>query len=173
MHVGLSCERTPNCREQGQKRHLPMPFFGVYKDYDCNKNMKHEHCTRLRRRSESTRRRRYDLGPSSPVLLVGFRRAQQLSTVPHSTCACIHVDLHVCSPCQSLPHSARLSGSSAQSLKMPDSARNSAGIIRRPPGTCLGNLRKTKFGYHVCVCEQIHALGFHDRALYLGASGTL
>ena len=99
--------------------------------------------------------------------------AEHSSTVPHSTCACIHVDLHVCSPCQSLPHSARLSGSSAQSLKMPDSARNSASIIRRPPGTCLGNLRKTEFGYHVCVCEQIHALGFHDRALYLEASGTL
>ena len=99
--------------------------------------------------------------------------AEHSSTVPHSTCACIHVDLHVCSPCQSLPHSARLSAPSAQSLKIPDSARNSAGIIRRPLLVALENLRNQLRSDPVHVCAGYSVYKYCDCACVMARTCNL
>ena len=65
--------------------------------------------------------------------------AEHSSTVPHSTCACIHVYLHVWSPCQSLPHSARLSAPSARFCSVSENARFCSKFCRHYPPTpsCL------------------------------------
>ena len=72
---------------------------------------------------------------SSPVQCCWSDFAEHSSTVPHSTCACIHVDLHVCSPCQSRPHSARLSAPSARFCSVSENARFCSKFCRHYPPT--------------------------------------
>ena len=103
--------------------------------------MKHDHCTRTpTKHSAASAQRVYMAAQIWARSLVTYQCcwsdfAEHSSTVPHSTCACIHVDLHVCSPCQSLPHSARLSAPSARFCSVSENARFCSNFCRHYPPT--------------------------------------